>query len=338
MPTALPVGLKATVTVPGSSANLGPGFDTLGIALGIYDTVEVEVTESGLEVEIFGEGADDLPRDSSHLVVKAINSGFEAAGVEAPGLRVVCHNEIPQSRGLGSSASAAVAGVVAANALAEDPLDSAAVVQLSSAFEGHPDNAAASVLGGAVVSWTDVPVDGVTDTTYRAVGVGVHPSIRATAFVPDFHASTDAVRQVLPSHVTHTDARFNVSRTAVMTVAIQHHPELLWELSALHLHWLCAYDPEQNGSAPLGWHRDFADARQRLRDWVAACGTRLDRDRPTRQTVWPGEDPAEPVEDRIIANRDEDFVQFVLDDVAARKQAEDEFYAGLDPATGELRD
>ena len=106
------------------------------------------------------------------------------------------------------------------------------------------------------------------------------------------------------------------------------HPELLWELSALHLHWLCAYDPEQNGSAPLGWHRDFADARQRLRDWVAASGTRIDRDRPTRQTTWPGEGPAEPVEDTIIAHRDQDFVQWVLDDVAERQQAEDEFYAG----------
>jgi len=106
------------------------------------------------------------------------------------------------------------------------------------------------------------------------------------------------------------------------------HSELLWELSALHLHWLCAYDPEQNGSAPLGWHRDFADARQRLRDWVAASGTRIDRDRPTRQTTWPGEDPAEPVEDTIIAHRDQDFVQWVLDDVADRQQAEDEFYAG----------
>ena len=114
------------------------------------------------------------------------------------------------------------------------------------------------------------------------------------------------------------------------------HPELLWELSALHLHWLSAYDPEQNGSAPLGWHRDFADARQRLRDWVAASGTRLDRDRPTRQTTWPGEDPAGPVEDTIIAHRDQDFVQFVLDDVAARRQAEDDFYAGLDPNTGEV--
>ena len=114
------------------------------------------------------------------------------------------------------------------------------------------------------------------------------------------------------------------------------HTELLWELSALHLHWLCAYDPEQNGSAPLGWHRDFADARQRLRDWVAASGTRLDRDRPARQTAWPGEDPADPVDDTIIAHRDQDFVQFVLDDVAARRQAEDEFYASLDPRTREL--
>ncbi|MEZ4588679.1 MAG: hypothetical protein R2909_20065 [Gemmatimonadales bacterium] len=115
------------------------------------------------------------------------------------------------------------------------------------------------------------------------------------------------------------------------------HPELVWELSALHLHWLCAYDPEQNGSAPLGWHRDFADARQRLREWVTASGTRLDRDRPTRQTTWPGETPPAPSEETPITNRDEDFVQFVLDDVEARRQAEAEFYANLDPTTGELR-
>ena len=107
------------------------------------------------------------------------------------------------------------------------------------------------------------------------------------------------------------------------------HPELLWELSALHLHWLGAYDPEQNGSAPLGWHRDVSDARLRLRDWVAASGTRLDRDRPTRQTTWPGDEPAEPVEEMVIANRDEDFVQFVFDDVARRRESEDAFYAGL---------
>ncbi len=116
------------------------------------------------------------------------------------------------------------------------------------------------------------------------------------------------------------------------------HAELVWELSALHLHWLGAYDPDQHASAPLGWHRDFADARFRLRDWVAACGTRLDRDRPTRQTAWPGEDPSEPTQDSTITNRDEDFVQFVLDDVARRRHAEDAFEGDSPPSRGPSKD
>lgn len=123
---------------------------------------------------------------------------------------------------------------------------------------------------------------------------------------------------------------------SVVPPAWHKHPELVWELSALHLHWLCAYDPEQNGSAPLGWHRDFVDARQRLRDWVAACGTRLDRDRPTRQTVWPGEEPGVAVEDSPIVNRDAEFVEFVLADVQRRRDAEEAFYRSFDPDTGEI--
>ena len=230
------VGTKVTLHVPASSANLGPGYDTLGIALSLYDTVEVEVTRSGLEVEIFGEGADELPRDGSHLVVKAIRSALKAADVEVSGLRVVCTNNIPQSRGLGSSASAAVAGVAAGNGLAGFPLSEQQVVQLSSAFEGHPDNAAASVLGNAVVSWTTVPVDGRSLPEYRAATLDVHPSIKATALVPDFHASTQAVRRVLPSHVTHADAAFNVSRTAVNVAALTTYPDLLWEGTRDRLH------------------------------------------------------------------------------------------------------
>ena len=230
------VGTKVTVHVPASSANLGPGYDTLGIALSLYDTVEVEVTRSGLEVEIFGEGADELPRDGSHLVVKSIRSALKVADVEVSGLRVVCTNNIPQSRGLGSSASAAVAGVAAGNGLAGFPLSEEQVVQLSSAFEGHPDNAAASVLGNAVVSWTTVPVDGRSLPEYRAATLDVHPSIKATALVPDFHASTQAVRRVLPSHVTHADAAFNVSRTAVNVAALTTYPDLLWEGTRDRLH------------------------------------------------------------------------------------------------------
>lgn len=236
MAIELPIAKKVAVTVPGSSANLGPGFDTLGMALSIYDTVEVEVISQGLEVEVFGEGQGELPLDGSHLVVKAIRSGLKACDATAPGLRVVCNNTIPQARGLGSSAAAAVAGVAAANGLCGFPLSEEQVVQLSSAFEGHPDNAAASVLGNAVVSWTEVPVDGRTEPQYKAVNIAVDDRIKATALVPNFHASTEAVRRVLPSDVTHVDARFNVSRAAVMTVALQAHPELLWEGTRDRLH------------------------------------------------------------------------------------------------------
>ncbi|MFC7620655.1 hypothetical protein [Microlunatus sp. GCM10028923] len=108
------------------------------------------------------------------------------------------------------------------------------------------------------------------------------------------------------------------------------HPELVWELSALHSHWLAAYDPDQHASAPIGWHRDFADARQRLRDWTATAGTRLDKDRPTRQTIWPGESLTPTTESVTITDRDEDFVQFVLTEVQARREAEEAFPATLD--------
>ncbi|MCB1299165.1 MAG: hypothetical protein KDB08_09330 [Microthrixaceae bacterium] len=103
------------------------------------------------------------------------------------------------------------------------------------------------------------------------------------------------------------------------------HPELVWELSALHLHWIASYDPEQDASGPIAWHTDFALARERLREWVSTCGTRIDRDRPTRQTIWPGEVPQPPIEDEVIPNRAVDFVDFVAADVQARQDIEDEF-------------
>lgn len=113
------------------------------------------------------------------------------------------------------------------------------------------------------------------------------------------------------------------------------HPELVWELSALHIHWLCAFDPEQNGSAPIGWQglrRHSSKAARLGRSARNPTGP----DRPTRQTVWPGEDPAEPVEEKPITNRDEDFVAHVIADVNRRRQAEQDFYAHLDPETGEI--
>lgn len=236
MSTEIPVGRKVRVKVPGSSANLGPGFDTLGLAVSVYDYVSVEIIDSGLIVEVTGEGEGEVPLDERHLVVRAIRAGLKAADVTVPGLKVVCNNSIPQSRGLGSSAAAAVAGVAAANGLAGFCLDDAALIQLAASFEGHPDNAAASILGSAVVSWTNTPIDGRTAPQYHASKLEVHEGIKATAFVPDFHASTDAVRRVLPSDISHQDARFNVSRTAVMTVALQHDPSLLWEGTRDRMH------------------------------------------------------------------------------------------------------
>lgn len=238
------VGRAVKVTVPASSANLGPGFDTLGLAVDFTDVVEVEATDSGLEVIVHGEGEGEVPLDERHLVVRAVRAGLREAGATVRGLKLTCHNVIPHSRGLGSSAAAAVAGVVAASGLAGDPtperptgaLDDDTLIQLAASFEGHPDNAAASVLGGGVISWTNIPVDGRSAPEYRAVGVPVAESVLATALIPDFHASTEAVRRVLPSDVSHVDARFNVSRAALLPVALSRHPELLWEATRDRLH------------------------------------------------------------------------------------------------------
>ncbi|MGO1949430.1 MAG: homoserine kinase [Mycobacteriaceae bacterium] len=237
----VPTGRTVTVRVPASTANLGPGFDSLGLAVGLYDVVEVEAVDSGLEITVRGEGEGEVPLDERHLVVRALRSGLREAGVTVGGLRVTCHNSIPHSRGLGSSAAAAVAGVAAASGLAggdsaTGALDDDTVIQLSSAFEGHPDNAAACVLGGGVVSWTNIPIDGRSAPEYHAVPVPVHASVSATALIPDFHASTEAVRRVLPSDVSHQDARFNVSRAALLPVALSTRPDLLWEATRDRLH------------------------------------------------------------------------------------------------------
>src|SRR5699024_511119 len=189
------VGRSVTVEVPASSANLGPGFDALGVALGLYDTVTVTVIESGLELSVTGEGAGQVPDDASHLVAKAVEAGLRAGGTGAPGLRITCHNAIPHSRGLGSSASAAGGGLVAADGLMGRLLTTDHLVQLASEFEGHPDNAAASVLGGVVVSWIE---RSQTQVRYRAVRMEVDPSIVATVLVPAETSSTAQTRGLLP--------------------------------------------------------------------------------------------------------------------------------------------
>lgn len=224
----LPAGLTATAVVAASSANLGPGFDSLGLALSLYDEIVVETTESGLTVVVEGEGAGQVPLDSSHLVVRAIERGLRETSVAAAGLIVRCRNDIPHSRGLGSSAAAVVGGLAAANGLAvqggSTPMSSETLVQVSAEFEGHPDNAAAAVLGGAVVSWTEGAVE---RPHYGAAPIRLHPDISVFIAVPRVRSSTAETRVLLPELVSHQDARFNVSRAALLVVALTERPDLL---------------------------------------------------------------------------------------------------------------
>ena len=231
----LPAGLTASSVVAASSANLGPGFDSLGLALSLYDEIVVETTESGLTVEVEGEGAGQVPLDSTHLVVRAIERGLQAAGIRANGLNVLCRNDIPHSRGLGSSAAAVVGGLAAANGLVAQsespPLTDADLVQLSSEFEGHPDNASAAVFGGAVVSYTEG-----ADPRYAAAPLRLHPDIRLFPAIPEIRSSTAETRVLLPEHVSHVDARFNLSRAALLVVALTERPDLLMAATEDRLH------------------------------------------------------------------------------------------------------
>lgn len=233
----LPAGLTARATVAASSANLGPGFDSLGLALALYDEVLVETTVAGLIIEVEGEGAGQVPLTPEHLVVRALQRGLAAGGAEVPGLVVRCRNAIPHSRGLGSSAAAVVGGLAAANGLLaqadREPLTEAQLIQLASEFEGHPDNASASVLGGAVVSWADAQT---TPPAYAATRLQLHPDIRVFPAIPQVRSSTAETRVLLPDHVSHEAARFNLSRAALLVVALTERPDLLMVATEDALH------------------------------------------------------------------------------------------------------
>lgn len=211
----VPPGVRVRVRVPATSANVGPGFDALGIALGLYDEVEVTVAPSDLRIEVTGEGAASVPRDEGHLVVRSLRATLDALGIGLPGLVLRCVNRIPHGRGLGSSAAAIVAGVMAARALAPDGdklLDEASTLRLASKLEGHPDNVAACLLGGLVVAWTDQA---------GARGVRLEPApVEAVAFVPGEAVSTKVARGLLPPTVPHADAAANAGRAALLVAAL----------------------------------------------------------------------------------------------------------------------
>lgn len=216
------------VRVPASSANLGSGFDALGLALALYDTVEARIAADGLVVRAVGEGADTVPTDETHLVVRAFRAACDELDFHPPGLVLNCDNAVPHARGLGSSAAAIVAGVAAAYGLAGRPVHTSAL-QVVAEFEGHADNAAASLFGGVVIAWRD-------GARYHAVRLEPHPDLRPVLFVPKDESATKVTRGLLPDLVPHTDAAFAAGRAALAVHALTHDPALLLPATADRLH------------------------------------------------------------------------------------------------------
>lgn len=221
-----------TVRVPATAGNLGPGFDALGMALGVFDEVEVFALGSPrVEIEIEGEGADSLPRDESHLIVRAIRAASDAVGAPHTGLRIVARNSIPHGRGLGSSAAAVVAGIAAVRGFLVEPeaLDNETMLRVATDFEGHPDNAAPAIWGGATVAWLD-------HEGAHAVPLAVAAGIETAVLIPRAVLATKEARAVLPAQVPHGDAAFNVGRASLLVAALAGHPERLWAATEDRLH------------------------------------------------------------------------------------------------------
>jgi homoserine kinase len=225
------------VSVPASSANLGPGFDALALALDIRDIYVAQILdEEAFDVDVTGEGAEEVKRDGKHLVIKAMMRGFEFMGGKPRGIALRALNQIPHGRGLGSSAAAIVGGlnlarslVLSGNSLMNDD----DLIALATDLEGHPDNVAAAALGGATISWMEERV-GVP--TGCAVRFSVEQSIRALLLIPNTQLSTGKARKMLPEMVPHRDATINAGRSALLVHALTVRPDLLYAATEDHLH------------------------------------------------------------------------------------------------------
>ena len=230
-----PVTHRVHVRVPATSANLGSGFDTVGLALDYHGellfTLSDDPADTEAHVIIEGEGADTLPRDETHLVVATFRRACRTFGLGRLGFTLEAHNHIPQARGMGSSAEAIVAGIAAAAAFAQDgELNRSAIFDLAATIEGHPDNVAPAVFGGLTVSWDFSTAEGVGSVPipggeplhggFHTVNYPVDPAITAAVFVPDYELSTEKARQALPAQLPYRDAVYNVSRVGLLPAAM----------------------------------------------------------------------------------------------------------------------
>jgi homoserine kinase len=229
-----------TVRVPATSANLGPGFDALGLALGWHDSVSARVVAGGLRIEVSGVGSQTAGQGERHLVVRAMRAAFDLVGEQPPGLELRCENAIPQGFGLGSSAAAIMAGLLAARALTDSPerLPDAALLRLATEFEGHADNVAACQSGGLTVAWS-------AGGSVRSIRLDPIAELTPVLCVPVAPVSTQTARQLLPATVPHADAARNAARAALLIAALTSAPELLLDATEDFLH-----QPYRAGAMP----------------------------------------------------------------------------------------
>ena len=225
------------VQVPASSANLGPGFDAFGLALSMHDRYVAQVLDDSiLDIDVTGEGADEVPRNEKNLLVKAMYKGFDFLGGRPKGLAIRALNVNPHGRGLGSSASAIVGGLVLARALVlngEDHMSDIQLLSLATDMEGHPDNVSASLFGGATISWFEVEKH---KSSAHCIHLNVDPRIQAIAYIPSKSLATSKARKMLPETIPFADAVRNTTNAAVMSHALTTRPDLLFVATEDFLH------------------------------------------------------------------------------------------------------
>jgi homoserine kinase len=223
---------SVTVEVPATSANLGPGFDCLGLSLELTDTLVAEVTDGGVEVVVEGEGAEEVPRDETHLVVRSMQAAFAVLGEQPAGLRLTTTNRIPHGRGMGSSSAAIVGGIVLARELVDGGrgrLDDQLALALATRIEGHADNVGPALLGGLVIC-------GQAGEDAWAVPAPLDPDISAVVFVPPGGVLTEVARSLLPAHLPFPEAVANTGRAALLVRALGGRPDLLLRATEDFLH------------------------------------------------------------------------------------------------------
>jgi homoserine kinase len=232
----------AQVSVPASSANIGPGFDSFAIALEMRDRYAAQILDDeSFDVDVTGEGADQVKKDAKNLIIKSMMRGFEHMGGKPRGIALRALNVIPHGRGLGSSASAIVGGLALARSLVltgEQYMSDEDLITLATELEGHPDNVAAAFYGGATIAWLESKInsEGLSSNVGRAVSLKVDDRIKALLLVPENQLSTAKARKLLPESISHQDAVLNSSRTALLVHALAERPDLLFTATEDLLH------------------------------------------------------------------------------------------------------